>query len=150
MRCPFCLSPDSRVVDSREITSGEAIRRRRECQVCKRRFTTYERFDTANMMVVKKDGRREEFNAQKLREKLRISLTKRPIGEAQLDKLIDRVEGEMLALGTREVESSVIGELVLQELKQLDQVAYVRFASVYREFADLEDMRRELDELNSK
>jgi transcriptional repressor NrdR len=101
-------------------------------------------------MVVKRDGRREDFNPQKLREKLRIALTKRPIGEAQLDKLIDRVEGELLALGTREVDSTVVGELVLQELKQLDQVAYVRFASVYRQFADLEDLRRELDELNSK
>jgi len=150
MRCPFCQASDCRVVDSREIANGEAIRRRRECQTCFRRFTTYERFDTANIMVVKKDGRREDFNPQKLRDKLRIALTKRPIGEEALDNLINRVEGEILALGTKEVTSSVIGELTLNELKQLDQVAYVRFASVYRQFADLEDMRREMDDLRSK
>lgn len=150
MRCPFCLAGDSRVVDSREVSNGGAIRRRRECMECKRRFTTYERFDAVSLVIVKKDGRREEFNPEKLRQKLRVALTKRPIGEDDLDGLINRVEGELLAMGTSEVPSSAIGELVLRELKELDHVAYIRFASVYRQFADIEDLRREVEELTGR
>jgi transcriptional repressor NrdR len=147
MRCPFCRARDAKVIDSREISGGESIRRRRECLNCGKRFTSYERIEVAALVVVKKDGRREEFNPAKLRQKLRVALTKRPISEDEIDALIGRVEGELLALGTREVPSRVIGETVLRELKALDQVAYIRFASVYREFADLDDLRREVEGL---
>ncbi len=147
MRCPYCHTRDSRVVDSRELSGGESIRRRRECPACGRRFTTYERVETVGLVVVKKDGRRQEFDPNKLRQKLRVALTKRPVGEEQIDALLQRVEAALLALGTREVPSSAIGEAVLRELKDLDEVAYIRFASVYRQFADLEDLRREVEEL---
>ena len=147
MRCPFCQFNDSRVIDSREIGGGDSVRRRRECPDCTRRFTTYERYESAGLVVIKKDGRREEFNPAKLHQKLRVALTKRPISEDEVEALIQRVEGQLLALGTREVPSHLIGETVLRELKALDQVAYIRFASVYREFADLEDLRREVEGL---
>ena len=150
MRCPYCQTENSRVVDSRDLSNGEVIRRRRECINCKRRFTTYERIDAVSIIIVKKDGRREEFNPEKLRQKLRVALTKRPVGEEELNGLINRIESELLALGTTEVPSSVIGELVLRELKELDHVAYIRFASVYRQFADIEDLRREVEELTGR
>jgi transcriptional repressor NrdR len=136
------------VTDSREISGGSAIRRRRECPVCARRFTTFERIDLAGLVVVKKDGRRQEFDPDKLRQKLRVALTKRPVGEEQIDQLVQRVEADLLAQGKAEVPSSAIGEAVLQQLKQLDHVAYIRFASVYREFADLQDLKREVDDLS--
>jgi transcriptional repressor NrdR len=135
------------VVDSRELGSGESIRRRRECAACGRRFTTYERVESGGLMVVKRDGRREEFDARKLRDKLRIALTKRPVAQAEVDRIITAVETELLAMGTVEVPSTAIGEIVLRELKQVDEVAYIRFASVYRSFADLQDLRREMDVL---
>ena len=149
MRCPFCRAPDSRVIDSRELSGGESIRRRRECAVCGRRFTTYERVEGVSLMVVKKDGRRQEFDPVKLRQKLRVALTKRPVGEDEIDAVLARVEAELLALGTAEVPSSVIGEAVLRELKALDEVAYIRFASVYRQFQDIDDLRREVEELRA-
>ena len=148
MRCPYCQEGDTRVTDSREVQCGEAIRRRRECPSCARRFTTYERVEPVGLVVVKKDGRRQEFDPAKLRQKVRVALTKRPVGEREIDALVQRVEADLLALGTSEVPSSAIGESVLRHLQQLDQVAYIRFASVYREFADVQDLRRELDELN--
>ncbi|HET7037087.1 MAG TPA: transcriptional regulator NrdR [Thermomicrobiaceae bacterium] len=148
MRCPFCQARDSRVVDSRELTGGESIRRRRECEACGRRFTTYERVESGGLIVVKRDGRREEFDPRKLREKLRIALTKRPVAQEEIDRLVARVEKELLERGTVEVPSTAIGEIALRELKLLDHVAYIRFASVYRDFADLEDLRRELETLN--
>jgi transcriptional repressor NrdR len=144
MKCPFCHARDSRVIDSREVVGGESIRRRRECIVCSRRFTTYERVELAGLVVVKKDGRRQEFDPAKLRQKLRVALTKRPVGEREIDLLVQKVEAELHALGTPEVPSSAIGDAVLRNLKELDQIAYIRFASVYREFADLEDLRREV------
>jgi transcriptional repressor NrdR len=147
MRCPYCQSRDSRVVDSRELGGGEQIRRRRECPVCGRRFTTYERVEAVGLVVVKKDGRRQEFDPGKLRQKLRVALTKRPVGEEQIAALVQRIEGDLLARGTAEVPSSAIGEAVLRELKALDEVAYIRFASVYRQFGDLEDLRREVEGL---
>ncbi len=147
MRCPYCHARDSRVVDSRELSGGESIRRRRECPSCGRRFTTYERVETVGLIVVKKDGRRQEFDPNKLRQKLRVALTKRPIGEEEIDALLQRVEADLLARGTAEVPSSAIGEAVLRELKALDEVAYIRFASVYRQFGDLEDLRREVEGL---
>jgi transcriptional repressor NrdR len=135
------------VVDSRDLSSGDSIRRRRECNVCGRRFTTYERIESGGLVVVKRDGRREEFDPRKLREKLRIALTKRPVAQAEIDRIVSAVEKELLNLGTVEVPSTAIGEIVLRELKQLDEVAYIRFASVYRSFADVDDLRRELDVL---
>jgi transcriptional repressor NrdR len=149
VRCPFCRAPDSRVIDSRELSGGDMIRRRRECVNCSRRFTTYERVEGASLVVVKKDGRRQEFDPVKLRQKLRVALTKRPVGEDDIDALLARVESNLLALGTAEVPSSAIGEAVLRELKALDEVAYIRFASVYRQFQDIDDLRREVDELRA-
>jgi transcriptional repressor NrdR len=148
MKCPYCQAPDSRVTDSREISNGSAIRRRRECPVCGRRFTTFERIDLAGLVVVKKDGRRQEFDPDKLRQKLRVALTKRPVGEEQIDQIVQRVESDLMAQGKAEVPSSAIGEAVLQQLKAVDHVAYIRFASVYREFADLQDLKREVDVLS--
>ncbi|MFN8594124.1 MAG: transcriptional regulator NrdR [Thermomicrobiales bacterium] len=149
MRCPFCRATDTRVTDSRELSGGDTIRRRRECPVCGRRFTTYERVEGASLMVVKKDGRRQEYDPEKLRQKLRVALTKRPVGEEDIERLLGRVEADLLARGTAEVPSSAIGEAVLRELKALDEVAYIRFASVYRQFQDIEDLRREVEELRS-
>ncbi len=147
MRCPYCHTRDSRVIDSRELSGGDSIRRRRECVGCSRRFTTYERVETVALMVVKRDGRREEFNPDKLRQKLRVALTKRPVGEREIDALLQRVEAHLMAMGMAEVLSTAIGEAVLRELKNLDQVAYIRFASVYRRFGDLDDLRREVEGL---
>lgn len=149
MRCPYCRARDSKVIDSRELSDGEAIRRRRECINCHGRFTTYERIEAVALTVVKKDGRREEFNPDKLRNKLRVALTKRPVGEDVLDGLVGRIESQLLALGTKEVSSELIGEMALRGLKDIDQVAYIRFASVYREFSDIEDLRREVEGLSS-
>ncbi len=149
MRCPFCRAPDSRVIDSRELSGGDTIRRRRECPVCGRRFTTYERVERVSLVVVKKDGRRQEFDPAKLRQKLRVALTKRPVGEEAIDALLARVETHLLALGTAEVPSSAIGEAVLRELKALDEVDYIRFASVYRQFQDIDDLRREVEGLRT-
>ena len=148
MRCPYCRTEDTRVVDSREQSGGETIRRRRECVGCHQRFTTYERVEAVSLIVVKKDGRREEFNQNKLRQKLRVALTKRPVSEEQIDKVIARVEAELLSLNLREVPSDAVGEAVLQQLRDLDQVAYIRFASVYRQFADLEELRKAVDTLS--
>ncbi len=147
MRCPFCRTEDSRVVDSREQPGGAVIRRRRECIGCHRRFTTYERFETAPLIVVKKDGRREEFSHEKLVSKLRVALTKRPVSEDQIDEVVSEVEAELLRYGLREIPSDRIGEAILSQLKDLDQVAYIRFASVYREFRDIDDLRKEVDDL---
>ena len=147
MKCPFCRTDDTRVVDSRDINTGDAIRRRRECIACNRRFTTYERVESAAMMVVKKDGRREEFNPAKLRNSLRISLTKRPVSEDQLDTLIANIEANVMALGQMEVSSREIGEITLTELRKVDEVAYIRFASVYRDFRDADEFAQELNAL---
>lgn len=147
MKCPFCRTDDTRVVDSRDINTGDAIRRRRECVACERRFTTYERYENVTVMVAKKDGRREEFNPVKLRNSLRISLTKRPVSEDQLDQLIASIESKVLALGEKEVDSSKVGEITLTELRKVDEVAYIRFASVYREFRDVDEFAEELKEL---
>ena len=150
MRCPFCQTKDSRVIDSRDLAGGGAIRRRRECIECGRRFTTYERVEIGGLVVVKKDGRREDFDPTKLRQKLRVALTKRPVGEREIDGMVQRIEARLMAMGLPEVPSSAIGEEVLQELKAIDHVAYIRYASVYREFTDLADMQRELDVLGDE
>lgn len=147
MRCPFCRTDNTRVIDSRDVNTGDAIRRRRECEACKQRFTTYERVEALTPMVVKKDGRREEFSTDKLRNSLRISLTKRPVSEMTLDQLISTIEQKAMALGEKEVPSSKIGEITLTELRKVDEVAYIRFASVYREFRDVDEFAEELKEL---
>ncbi|MCX2727299.1 transcriptional regulator NrdR [Thermomicrobium sp. 4228-Ro] len=147
MKCPYCGARDARVIDSRELNGGESIRRRRECSACGRRFTTYERVEPVWLMVVKRDGRREPFDVGKLREGLRLALKKRPVSPDAIDRIVATVERELQSLGTTEVTSTQIGEIVLRELKQLDEVAYIRFASVYRRFADLEDLRREMEAL---
>lgn len=144
MRCPFCQAKDSRVIDSRELTGGGAIRRRRECVECGRRITTYERIELGGLVVVKKDGRREDFDPQKLRQKLRVAFTKRPVGERDIDEIVQRIEAAIMDMGLPEVPSSAIGEEVLKQLKGADHVAFIRFASVYRQFTDLEDLRREI------
>ena len=149
MRCPFCSVRDARVVDSREIRDGASIRRRRECVSCGRRFTTYEKLETRELIVVKRDGRREPFDPLKLKEKPRIALTKRPVPMDELERIVRDVENELMDRGISETPSTEIGELVLAKLKVLDEVAYIRFASVYREFRDLDDWRREVASLGS-
>ncbi len=147
MRCSYCGAPDSRVIDSRELGSGESIRRRRECQVCGRRFTTYERAEAVSVYVVKRDGRREEYDPRKLRLSVRIAATKRPVSEATIDRLVAEVERALFDLGQREVPSTTVGELVMARLRDLDSVTYIRFASVYRNFTDLAEMRDAIDRL---
>lgn len=147
MRCPFCRWKETLVVDSREHGEGESIRRRRKCPQCGMRFTTFERVEWSGLRVVKKDGRREDFDREKLRAKLGVALTKRPVSEEQIDALIGAVERELLQRGEREVSSTHVGELVMQRLKELDDIAYIRFASVYRNFQDLDSLRSEMEAL---
>lgn len=149
MRCPYCGAPESRVIDSRDVREGEAIRRRRECVACSRRFTTYEIAELRELIVVKRDGRREPFDRGKLTAKLRIAATKRPVPMAEIERIVREVETELLDTGASEVTSTAIGESVLAKLKALDDVAYIRFASVYREFKDLDDWRREMAALDA-
>jgi len=145
VHCPYCGSSDSKVVDTRPV--GQAIRRRRECKSCKQRFTTYERVAKVSLLVVKRDGRREEFNRQKLYDGVLKACAKRPIASDAIEDLVSRVEGYVYGLGQAEVPSSLIGERVMNELRELDAVAYVRFASVYRPFADLQALKQEVDNL---
>lgn len=149
MRCPFCSAQDTRVMDSRESGEGAVIRRRRECEseACKRRFTTYERVEELNPLVVKKDGRREPFDREKLLQGLKKACEKRPVSSEQLDALVQRVEARLQEGGEKEVPSSRIGELVMEALPALDEVAYVRFASVYRSFRDIAEFMDELKDL---
>ncbi len=139
MKCPFCGHADTQVVETRIAEEGDFIRRRRQCASCEKRFTTYERPDVNFPAVVKKDGRRIEFERTKLRSSMNLALRKRPVSTEQVDKAIERIEEKLLNLGVREIPSSRIGELVMRELKKLDKVAYVRFASVYRSFEDVKD-----------
>ncbi len=139
MKCRFCGHADTQVVETRIAEEGDFIRRRRQCASCEKRFTTYERPDVNFPAVVKKDGRRIEFERGKLRSSMNLALRKRPVSTEQVDKAIERIEEKLLNLGVREVPSSRIGELVMRELKKLDKVAYVRFASVYRSFEDVKD-----------
>lgn len=145
MRCPFCGGTNSRVIDTREV--GEGIRRRRECQDCGQRFTTYERVAKVNLMVIKRDGRREPFDREKLLEGLWKACAKRPIPSDQVEDIATSIESNLYRLGQSEVPSRVIGEMVMDRLRELDGVAYVRFASVYRSFADLQALKREVDEM---
>jgi transcriptional repressor NrdR len=147
VKCPYCGHLGDKVVDSRESKEGEVIRRRRECLACGRRFTSYERIDEIPYMVVKKDGRRERFERQKLVAGLLKACEKRPVSVAALEAVADQVEGALQEKAEREITTEEIGARVMRELKQLDKVAFVRFASVYRNFRDLDEFKHELNEL---
>lgn len=145
MRCPFCNYQESKVIDSRSAEEGSSIRRRRECLACGRRFTTYETVEQLPLVVVKKDGRRVLFERQKLLNGLLRAFEKRPISLDVIEKLADQVEKEIRNTMEREVSTSKIGEIIMHQLKEIDQVAYVRFASVYRQFADVDNFLQELN-----
>ena len=147
MKCPFCGHGDTQVVETRMAEDGDFIRRRRQCAHCEKRFTTYERPDLTFPAVVKKDGRRIDYERAKLLASLNLALRKRPVSTEQIDSAVERIEEKLLNLGVREIPSSRIGELVMRELKKLDKVAYVRFASVYRSFEDVDEFKTVVDEI---
>ncbi|MBQ1483699.1 MAG: transcriptional regulator NrdR [Clostridia bacterium] len=147
MRCPFCDNEDSKVIDSRPIDEGHAIRRRRECEKCGKRFTTYEKVEVSIIMVIKKDGSREAFDRGKLLSGIIKACEKRPVTMAEMERVVDNIERGLNNLMEKEVKSSFIGELVMDNLKELDEVAYVRFASVYRQFTDVNTFIKEIEEL---
>jgi transcriptional repressor NrdR len=142
MRCPFCAHGETQVVETRESDEGDVIRRRRRCLKCDKRFTTYERAEIALPAVVKKDGSRVEYDAAKLRGSMTLALRKRPVSMEQVDAALDRIQEKLLATGAKEIPSARLGELVMRELKRIDKVAYVRFASVYRSFEDVDAFRQ--------
>ena len=146
MMCPFCKAPDTKVIDSRR-NEDYSIRRRRECIKCKKRFTTYEKIETSPILVVKKDSTREPFSKEKLRNGILYSCIKRPISSKIIDKLVDEVEKEISLRDDPEIKSIEIGELVLKKLKKIDDVAYIRFASVYREFKEIESFNAEVEKI---
>ena len=150
MKCPFCSYRDSRVIDSRAVEDGTSIRRRRECPDCGRRFTTYEKYEETPLVVSKKDGRRELFDAKKLLGGLLKAFEKRPVPYEKVQEIADSVERELRMNGESEVESARIGGLVMQHLEETDQIAYVRFASVYRQFADVKNFMQELERIMQK
>ncbi|MBP1707396.1 MAG: hypothetical protein H6Q39_1120 [Chloroflexi bacterium] len=145
MNCPFCGFSDSKVIDSRDVDQG--IRRRRQCLSCNSRFTTYERLQPASLFIMKKDQRREEYSREKLLNGIRKACEKRPLPTGTVEKLVDEIEAELYHLGRAEVPSSLIGDLVMEKLKGLDNIAYIRFASVYREFADIRALKEAVDNL---
>jgi transcriptional repressor NrdR len=145
MKCPYCGFFESRVTDSRD--QGGAIHRRRRCEHCHQRFSTVERVVLPELMVAKRDGRREAFNREKLENGLRRACEKRPIPVGQLEAVVEEIENELYKLGTAEVESRIIGEMVMDRLRKLDDIAYIRFASVYRSYPDIQAMRQEMDHL---
>ena len=147
MRCPFCQASDTRVLDSRDSAEGTVVRRRRVCKACKHRFTSYERVEVFNPLVVKKDDRREAFDREKVFAGLARACEKRPVPVEQLEELVTDIEHKLQALGEKEVPSSVIGEWLMERLSSLDEVAYVRFASVYRHFRDVTEFMNELKEI---
>ncbi|MDP7114830.1 MAG: transcriptional regulator NrdR [Myxococcota bacterium] len=149
MRCPGCDHPESKVIDSRTVRDGDAIRRRRECDDCGERFTTYERIEDTVLMVVKKDGRREAFDRDKIHRGIRLACNKRPISEDAVRELVEKVAKKAHGLGEREVPSNQVGHAVAEGLLDMDEVAYVRFVSVYRRFEDTAEFRRALDRLTA-
>jgi len=142
MRCPYCSHEETQVVETRESDEGDVVRRRRRCPSCDKRFTTYERAEIALPSVVKKDGTRAEFDREKLRASMTLALRKRPVSVEQIDAAMERIQEKLLNSGAREVPTSRLGELVMRELKRIDKVAYVRFASVYRSFEDVDEFRQ--------
>jgi len=145
MRCPHCGEKETRVVDSRDLDDAATIRRRRECAACSTRFTTYERVEAARLVVVKSDGVRQEFDREKLAVGLRTALTRRPVPDDAADRAADAIEAELRASGVSEIPSAQIGALAMDHLRAIDQIAYIRFASVYQSFEDLEALKREVD-----
>lgn len=150
MRCPFCSHEDTKVIDSRLVSEGGQVRRRRECLLCAERFTTYESAELLMPRVIKQNGVREPFNSEKMRSGLMRALEKRAVSLEKIEAVANHIEHQLQATGEREIKSLVIGELVMEQLKQLDQVAYVRFASVYRDFKDIQEFRAEIDRLSDE
>lgn len=149
MKCPYCGFTQDRVVDSRESKEADSIRRRRECEGCNKRFTTYERIDEIPYMVVKKDGRREKFDRQKVLSGLLHACEKRPVSAVKLEQIVDETEAFVVDSPERERSTSEVGELIMSRLKEIDTVAYIRFASVYRDFKDVSEFKQELEQLLS-
>ena len=147
MKCPFCANVETQVIETRISEDADFIRRRRQCSACEKRFTTYERPDVTFPAIVKKDGRRIEYKRSKILGSMNLALRKRPVSTEQIDSAVERIEEKILSLGLREVQSTRLGELVMRELKKLDKVAYIRFASVYRSFEDIDDFRALVDEV---
>jgi transcriptional repressor NrdR len=147
MRCPYCQHHDTDVVDSRKLNEGDTIRRRRRCRVCGRRFTTYERVESVSLTVVKKDGKREPYDREKLARGVRTACYRRPVAVQQIEQLVNDVEAALMALDEPEADSKQIGDEVMLRLREIDEVAYIRFASVYRAFSDLGKLREAVDEL---
>ncbi|MEG0475526.1 MAG: transcriptional regulator NrdR [Carnobacterium sp.] len=150
MQCPRCQNNGSRVVDSRPADDGRAIRRRRECEACSFRFTTFERVEQAPLLVIKKNGTREEFNREKILRGIIRSCEKRPVAVEQVEKIVDDVENKIRSLGENEISSAIIGEYIMEKLAEVDDVAYIRFASVYRQFKDMSVFLKELQEFEKK
>lgn len=150
MHCPFCNADDTRVIDSRLVADGNQVRRRRECLTCSERFTTYESAELLIPRLVKRDGSREPFHEEKLRAGMTRALEKRPVGVELLEEAINRIKHRLRATGEREINAMAVGEEVMRELKQLDEIAYIRFASVYRHFKDLNEFREEIDRLETE
>lgn len=149
MKCPFCGNEENKVVDSRSSKEGHAVRRRRECIKCEKRYTTYEYIENVPLTVIKKDNRREDFDREKLLGGIKTACKKRPVSIKKIESIVDKITTKVENLGTTEVKSTVIGEMVMKELHELDEVAYVRFASVYRQFKDRAQFLSELKELES-
>jgi transcriptional repressor NrdR len=147
MRCPYCQNIETEVVDTRKLNGGESTRRRRRCPVCGKRFTTYERVESVSLTVVKKNGEREPYDREKLMRGVRTACYRRAISAQQLDTFANDLEADLMALDEAEVRSTTIGDLVMRRLRELDEVAYIRFASVYRSFADIGKLREAVDEL---
>lgn len=147
MRCPFCENQDTKVIDSRHTEDGHAIRRRRECDSCGKRFTTYEKVEEMILMVIKKDGRREAFDRNKIMNGIIKACEKRPVAMAEIEKVVDDIERGLNNMMEKEVDSTFIGELIMEQLRKLDEVAYVRFASVYRQFTDINTFVAEIEKL---
>jgi len=150
VRCPFCQEADSRVIDSRSCEDGSSIRRRRECVACKRRFTSYERVEERPLLVVKKNGTREQFDRDKLLNGIGRACEKRPVSIEAIEHMVSQIEAELRDRNEREVSSMIIGEMVMDKLRDLDEVAYVRFASVYRQFTDLNSFINTIDQMKQK
>jgi transcriptional repressor NrdR len=150
MRCPFCSHDDTKVIDSRLVAEGGQVRRRRECTSCSERFTSYETAELLMPRIIKQNGNREPFDEAKMRAGLLRALEKRPVSIEKIEAVVNQIEHNLQATGEREVQSLVVGEQVMEQLKQLDQVAYVRFASVYRDFKDLNEFRMEIDRLSEE
>lgn len=150
MKCPFCGSPDNKVVDKRETKDLESTRRRRECLKCNKRFTTYEKIENIDLFIVKKDGRREQFKREKLKTGLLKACEKRPISVDKIDETVLKIEAQLKAKKKKEILSKEIGNLIMRALKKIDKVAYIRFASVYREFEDLSSFKEEIQKIDKK